>query len=49
MVTRGQTESIFRATRRSDYRTQWQAERARGPILPMEQPRRGLLARMLGR
>lgn len=29
--------------------TQWQHERMRGPILPMERPRRGLLARMLSR
>lgn len=26
----------------------WQRERARGPILPMEHPRRGLLARVMG-
>jgi hypothetical protein len=49
MMTYGQTDRIFRATRRSGYQTQWQQERARGPILPMEQPRRGLLARVLGR
>lgn len=32
------TDRIFRATRRHGYSTQWQSERARGPILPMETP-----------
>lgn len=48
-MTYGQTDRIFRATRHSGYQTQWQAERLRGPILPMEQPKRGILARVLGR
>lgn len=48
-MTYGQTERIFRATRSEHYLTQSQRSRMRGPILPAEQPRRGLLARMLGR
>lgn len=43
------TDRIFRATRRTGYSTQWQAERARGPILPMETPHRPLLSRIFGR
>lgn len=36
------TDRIFKATRREGYSTQWQKERARGPILPMlPEPRRG--------
>jgi len=35
------TDRIFKATRREGYSTQWQKERARGPILPMlPEPRR---------
>lgn len=43
------TDRIFKATRREGYSTQWQQERARGPILPMLQPRPGLLSRLIGR
>lgn len=39
-MTYSTTERIFRVTRRPGYQTQWQQERARGPILPMEQPKR---------
>lgn len=43
------SEAAHKATSINTGTSQWQRERARGPILPMEQPRRSWLARIWGR
>ena len=44
-----QTDRIFKATRREGYSTQWQKERARGPILPIQHPKPSFWNRVFGR
>lgn len=46
MSAHSQTDRIFKATRSEHYQTQAQRSRMRGPILPMEQPRRSLFDRV---
>lgn len=42
------SQTAHKATSVNTGTSQWMRERARGPILPMKQPRRGLLARVMG-
>jgi len=47
-MTRPHSDTIDRSTRTRPTSTQWQKQRASGPLLPLEQPK-GWLARIVGR
>lgn len=49
MTYGNQSRNIDRLTRSAPRETQWQRAKRTGPLLPMEKPRRGWLARVLGR